>query len=172
MGAIVVYESMFGNTEAVARAVAEGIASVMPVELIEVNSAPPLATMSTDLLVVGGPTHAFGLSRPNTRADAKQRGARDEASTGQGIREWLEATESAPLRVATFDTHVKKPNLPGRASHAAERRLHRMGCEILTKGMSFYVDGYDGPMYPGEVERAREWGAEVAQLAVTGAAQR
>ncbi len=172
MGAIVVYESMFGNTEAVARAVAEGIGSVMPVELVEVNSAPPLASMSTDLLVVGGPTHAFGLSRANTRADAKQRGARDEASSGLGIREWLEATESAPLRVATFDTHVKKPNLPGRASHAAERRLHRMGCEILTRGMSFYVDGYDGPMYAGEVDRARKWGTEVARCALSGAASR
>lgn len=169
MGAVVVYESMFGNTEAVARAVADGIAPVMPVEVVDVGAAPPLSDLRADLLVVGAPTHAFGLSRPSTRQDATGRGGRPSAAA-KGIREWLESADSADLRVATFDTHVKKPNLPGRAGHAAERRLHRIGCEVVARAVSFYVDGYSGPLLPGELERATRWGADVARLATAATA--
>ena len=61
MGALVVYESMFGSTRAVAQAVADGITSIMPVEVVEVASAPDPSTLAVDVLVVGAPTHAFGL---------------------------------------------------------------------------------------------------------------
>jgi flavodoxin len=67
MHAIVVYESMFGNTQRVAEAVAAGIAAHMTVELIEVGAAPTQIGEDVGLLVVGGPTHAFGLSRQSTR---------------------------------------------------------------------------------------------------------
>ena len=67
MRALVVYESMFGNTEAVARAVADGLAEMHDVDLREVSQAPIAVIARVDLIVVGGPTHAFSLSRPATR---------------------------------------------------------------------------------------------------------
>ena len=70
MRALVVYESMFGNTEAVARAVADGLAEMHDVDLREVSQAPTEVIGRVDLIVVGGPTHAFSLSRPATRASA------------------------------------------------------------------------------------------------------
>lgn len=82
----------------------------------------------------------------------------------QPIR-WLAAPSRVRLQVAAFDTHVKKPNLPGRASHAAEKRLRRLGCQVVAKSATFYVDGIEGPLFPGEVDHARAWGTEVARAA-------
>ena len=98
MKALVVYESMFGNTEAVARAVAEGLSGAgqpVEVDLREVAQAPSPVTGPVDLIVVGGPTHAFSLSRPSTRADAVKQGAPTRA-TEQGLREWLSRLAQGP----------------------------------------------------------------------------
>jgi flavodoxin len=59
--ALVVYESMFGNTEAIAHAIAEGLSPHLSVELVEVSAAP-ITLRDVDLLVTGAPTHAFGLT--------------------------------------------------------------------------------------------------------------
>ena len=86
--ALVVFESMFGNTAAVARALAAGLSETLPVDVVEVGSAPIEPDDDVVLLVVGGPTHAFGLSRTDTRHEAAAR--RDgvlPVSSGIGIRE-------------------------------------------------------------------------------------
>jgi len=165
MGALVVYESMFGNTHAVADAVAEGLRNFMPVEVVEVSEAPELETLETDLLVVGAPTHAFGLSRPETRRDAYERIGHPVISESTGVREWLASAYSAPehLPVAVFDTHVQA-RVPGYAHTAAAKRLRRIGAEPLGGGMSFRVRGYEGPLIDGELHRARAWGLELGRL--------
>ena len=75
MKALVVYESMFGNTEQIARAVAAGISETVDVQLSEVADAPTDPGPDVALIVAGGPTHAFSMSRENTRADAISKGA-------------------------------------------------------------------------------------------------
>lgn len=82
-----------------------------------------------DLLVVGGPTHAFGMSRPATRADAGHQGADQRAAAGAGLREWVEkvTTGAAHPPVAAFDTKINRPRLPGSAARAARNRLRRAG---------------------------------------------
>ncbi|KAE8763520.1 flavodoxin family protein [Georgenia thermotolerans] len=170
MRALVVYESMFGNTQEVARAVAAGLRPSLEVELCEVGRAPALADLDVDLLVVGAPTHAFGLSRAGTREDAATRGEGPVLSAGTGVREWLDA--AAPVRgglaVAAFDTHVRSPRVPGRASVAAQRRLRHLGARIACPAESFWVHGYTGPLLDGELDRARRWG-EVLGARVAGA---
>ncbi len=169
MRAMVVYESMFGCTEHVAEAVAEGLregglADGPPEEgvlVVEVGHAPPLDAVDTELLVVGGPTHAFGMSLAGTRADAARQGP--VVSTGPGIREWLGSGElRTGTRVAAFDTHVRHPDLPGHASHAASRRLRRLGGSVVAHPHSFAVEGTVGPLSDGELGRAREWGRSLA----------
>lgn len=88
MRALVVYESMFGNTESVARAVATALGRWMGVALQDVSQAPGPADAAVDLVVVGGPTHAFSLSRGSTRADAISQGA-THGKQDVGLREWL-----------------------------------------------------------------------------------
>src|SRR6187455_2965455 len=88
MRALVVYESMFGNTQAIASAVARGLSGRMAVDLVEVTDAP--TRVAADLVVAGGPTHAFSMSRPATRESAaEQAHGRPLVSRGSGLREWL-----------------------------------------------------------------------------------
>lgn len=169
MRALVVYESMYGNTEEVARAVAEGLGGSADVAVVEVG----VATTSVDhlhLLVVGAPTHAFGLSRPRTRAAAAQQaGGRALVSSGVGLREWLAALlpEPGAVAVAAFDTRVARPKLPGSAARGALRRLRHLGHHPVAAAESFWVVGSPGPLVDGELERARAWGVELGRRCTT-----
>ena len=63
MSAIVVFESMFGNTQEIAEAVAEGLrAADVDARQLEVGSAPDRFDETVGMVVVGGPTHAFGMT--------------------------------------------------------------------------------------------------------------
>lgn len=158
MRALVVYESMFGNTKQIAQAVAEGLAHHAEVIVDDVAHAPGEVPPDIDLVVLGGPTHAFSMSRPGTRDGAVERGA-DRARAGLGIREWLAALPDGghPQSFAAFDTRVDMPLLPGAASRAATRVARRLGFRVV-EPESFLVFGYEGPLLDGEVDRARAWG--------------
>ncbi|MFD1546055.1 flavodoxin family protein [Nonomuraea guangzhouensis] len=158
MYALIVYESMFGNTKQIAEAVAEGLATAMRTEVLEVGSAPASVEEDVGLLVVGGPTHAFGMSRASTRQSAAQQGR--VLSQGQGVREWLATvqTPSARLASAAFDTRIAKPRMPGSAARGVAKRLRRLGLALAAPAESFYVTGTQGPLVAGEMERARQWG--------------
>jgi hypothetical protein len=91
MDALVVFESMFGNTKALAEAVRDGLATHLDTELVEVDAAPTVLPAQLRLLVVGGPTHAFGLSRSTTRADAAKDVLEGVTPSTTGLREWLDA---------------------------------------------------------------------------------
>lgn len=165
MKALVVYESMFGNTEQVARAIADGLGETMEVELHEVSTAPQPSEHPTDLVVVGGPTHAFSLSRSSTRGDAIEKGA-THGSREVGLREWIGRLQSGehPEKVAAFDTRVRQVrHLPGSAARKAMKLLRDDGYRSAGSE-SFYVRDVDGPLLAGERERATAWGR---QLTVT-----
>ena len=169
MRALVVYESMFGNTETIARSVADGLADRLPVDVVPVGDAPALVGADVTLLVVGGPTHAFGLSRPATRRDAATQSEGGVVSGPSGLREWLSRLDgSRTVPVVTFDTRVARPRLPGSAAHAAQRRLRRMGFPTAAPPTSFWVTGTRGPLVAGEQERARRWGEELGAQVASG----
>ena len=162
--ALVVFESMFGNTRTIAEAVAEGLSARFTTDLVEVSVAPNRIPNDVSLVVVGGPTHAFGLTRPRTREDAATQTDGPLVSPAGGLREWLEAVEVLPSShaAAAFDTRIEKPRLPGSAARGAEKRLRRLGFRVVAAAESFYVIGTKGPLMPGEVERARRWAEQVA----------
>jgi Flavodoxin len=167
MKALVVYESMWGNTEEVARAIAAGLSESFSVEMTEVSSAPVHPGPEYSLIVVGGPTHAFSMSRPTTRADAHARGAQHGEDVA-GVREWLERLPTAQRgqAVATFDTKVgKMRRLPGSAAKSAAKAASRHGYRRPVFVESFYVQDTEGPLLDGELDRATEWGREVAAAA-------
>ncbi len=160
MNELVIYESMWGNTRAVAEAVARGLGP--DVTVADVGRAPATLPADVDLLVIGGPTHAFSMSREATREDAATKGA-EPGHESIGIREWLEGqAPSDHVEVATFDTRVAKVRkLPGSAAKAAGKsvRKHHLGHLVATE--SFYVDDMEGPLLDHELERAEAWGAEL-----------
>jgi flavodoxin len=163
MRALVVYESMFGNTAEVARAIAEGLGDRFDVTLAEVHDMPTMD--GVELLVVGAPTHAFGLSRPATRADAVRQGAPAQGQEG-GLREFLDTAPKLPgLAAAAFDTKVRVRFMSGSAARKALRRLRELGCRPVVPAENFLVGGTTGPLLEGELERARRWAGDVASAA-------
>lgn len=168
MRALVVYESMFGNTEAVARAVAGGIMTSMHADVVEVGTAPHTVPADVTLLVVGGPTHAFSMSWPSTRRDAAGR-ATVVIAHDRGIREWLGGLPGVitPTAATAFDTR-STARLTGSAARAVGRRLDRLGYAMVTAPMSFRVSDVTGPMVDGELDRAHEWGKTLGAVAMEG----
>ena len=163
--ALVVYESMFGNTADVAREVAAGLASGGSVDLVEVGDASSPPDEAYDLVVVGGPTHGFSMSRPSTREDARRQGA--HGAINRGVREWMDDLATGPHhpRLASFDTRVSKVRrLPGSAARRADRIARRLGYRPACPPESFYVADVSGPLVDGERDRARAWGAHLADL--------
>lgn len=165
--ALVVYESMFGNTAAIARCVADGLAhGGVAVETRHVATAFGHDLGTYDLLVVGGPTHAFSLSRATTRHDAVRQGAPAEVES-PGVREWLESLPPSildgPRLAAAFDTRVTRVRyLPKAASGRAARMLAHHGFTVMSRPTGFVVEDVQGDLLPGERERAVQWGRDLA----------
>jgi len=170
--ALVVYESMFGNTEAIAQEVARGLSTHMQVSIREVGQAAHAVPDDVALVVVGAPTHALGLSRASSREDAGTKRDQPLVSQGDGLREWLASARPgrAGTLAAAFDTRSAHPRLPGSAARAAARRLRRRGFALAGPTRSFWVDGMTGPLAVGELERARAWGAQLGAT-IAGAEQ-
>jgi hypothetical protein len=164
MRGFVVYESLFGNTASIAQAVADGVRNHLDVELHSVTAGQ--LPESTDLLVIGGPTHAFSMSRATTRQDAVNQGATGDPTIG--LREWMEELpEGNDTFFAAFDTRVEMVRrLPGSAAKAAAKVARKRGYQSLTRPESFYVQDTPGPLLDGEVRRAEVWGAQLAESLV------
>lgn len=165
--ALVVYESMFGSTERIACAIVEGMGRGVDVKAIEVSSAPTTLPAGLALLVVAGPTHAFGLSRPSTRTAALEQAERPLVSQGSGIREWL--AELAPglgCKAVAVDTRSGPRHLPGSAARGIETRLRHLGFELIAPAESFWATKAQGELVEGEEDRARRWGADLAVRAL------
>lgn len=167
MRARVVYESMYGNTRAVAEAIAAALGSAADSVAIPVGRADPEDVRSADLLVVGAPTHALGLPRPSTRKSAADAAARpgtdlkmEPDAPGDGVREWLGRLGEVHGRVAVFDTRMRMPAFIGHASRKTRKLLARRGIKLLERPQSYFVDKQNH-LLPGELERARAWGAEL-----------
>lgn len=163
MRALIVVESWFGNTLAVANAVADGLSRHMAVDICNVDEAPAQLVEDADLVVVGGPTHTFGMSRPNTRRDAAQQ-AGLTTGTESGIREWLESEPATISRAAAFDTRIDKRWVPGSAARGIAKRLSRLGATLVADPESFRVTGTPGPLATGELDRAGKWGEQLATV--------
>ena len=159
---LVVVESSFGNTRAIADSVATGMSRFATVDLRPVAEAPEVLA-GVDLLVVGGPTHTFGMSRPDTRKEAARRSGHDDAAD-VGVREWMERISSGVGWFATFDTRIDKGWIPGSAAKAMARRLRGLDGTPLAEPESFHVAATEGPLLPGETDRAERWGEGLARL--------
>lgn len=168
MKALVVYESMWGNTEQVARSIADGLAQELEVTVVEAVEAPDIIPPDVALTVIGGPTQAFSLSRPQTRHDAVRQGA-TQGDESVGIREWMGRLQPHGLagQVATFDTRIDKVRrLPGSAAKKAAKLARHEGFTAAARPESFYVADISGPLLPGELDRSRDWGIQLAEAAV------
>jgi flavodoxin len=159
--AVVVYESLWGNTAVVARAIAEGLGP--ETRCLSTLEATPDAIAGVDLIVAGSPVIAFRMPNRKTRASLGHESGAPHAPdlSHPPMQEWLAALTPGHGRSAAFDTRVRGPF--GSAAPTIARALHDAGYEPVAKSRGFIVTGKYGPPHEGEIERAREWGAELAE---------
>lgn len=163
MRAVVVYESLWGNTAAVARAIAAGIGGGTPA--LSTAQAIPEAIAGADLIVAGSPIIGFRLPSEQVRESIRNSprpAPRPPDFSHPPLRSWLEALPPGRGRGAAFETRVRGPF--GNATRAISKALEAAGYRSLAKPQGFVVEGTYGPLRLGEVERAREWGAELGRL--------
>ena len=146
MNTLVVYDSEYGNTAQIAQAIAGALPDYGPVRLVPVAEAATTPLHGVDLLAVGGPTQAHGVS--------------------PALTAWLAGVPHETLQgvaAITFDTRFRKPAwLTGSAAHTLAKRLEEHGCHMVAPAESFFVDGREGPLEAGELERAAAWAHEIA----------
>ena len=172
MRVLVVYESMYGNTHAVATDIACGLSEAHEVTLVPVTRASRELVATAGLIVAGAPTHRHGMPTVGSRRIAVETAREpdsgltmDPDADGPGLRAWLEALNAEGVLAAAFDTRLSAlPVLTGRASRPIARVLTRRGCRVLLAPESFLVSGQN-TLLDGEAARAREWGALVGEAA-------
>jgi flavodoxin len=142
MKALIVYDSVYGNTEKIARAIAEAITPSNEVKVLRVGEASPSELASVNLLIVGSPTHA---GRPVP-----------------AVQDFLKKIPELSLKgisVAAFDTRIPK-KIVGVFGYAAGRiagNLKKKGGTLVASPEGFFVTGGQGPLKEGELERAAGW---------------
>jgi len=140
MNAWVVYDSQYGNTEKIARAVGDALGS--DARVTRAGGVNPVDLETADLLVVGSPTHG---GRPTEAI--------------QGLLDRLERSLPSGTRVAAFDTRLaaKWVRVFGYAAPKIARALEEAGGTLAAPAEGFVVKGREGPLKDGELERAADW---------------
>ena len=152
MMSIIIYASRTGNTRTIAEAIAAGLRSHGPVQLLSADEVPATLPEATDLVVIGGPTEGHGMTEPLARFF-------DRLAPGA-----LQGTAAAG-----FDTRLRWPRwLSGSAAAGITHRLGQAGAQVIAPAESFIVSGKP-LLEPGEVERATAWAASLADALEVGA---
>ncbi len=159
MKGIVVYESHWGNTAAVARAIAEGLGE--EARAVTTDEATAEVVREAEVIVAGAPVMAFNLPSDKMldtlAGDAKAPAPADMSHPS--MREWLGHLPAGRAAVTSFETALHFS--PGSARGAIERAFVGAGYRKLADPKRFFVKGTYGPLRDGELDKARAWGAEL-----------
>ena len=169
MRALIIYESMYGNTHVIAEAIARGLEPGNDVTVIPVAGATPELLAAADLIVAGGPTHVHGMSRAATRKSAVNEAGKhdgqpalDADAEGPGLRDWFGSLARMNGMAAAFDTRLAGPAMfTGSAAKAIAKLLERHGFTLIAEAESFLVTS-DNKLRAGEDDRAQNWGQALA----------
>jgi len=153
MKALIIYDSVFGNTGKIAKSIEAGIASQNEVVALSITEATIERLNNIDLLVIGSPTRGFRPTEP-VKAFLNQ----------------ISSTQLSNINVATFDTRIDLKtiksgffrfvvNKGGYAADGMAKQFKKMGAKSVVAAEGFLVMGEEGPLKDGELERAEKWGA-------------
>ncbi|HEY3410423.1 MAG TPA: hypothetical protein VGK53_19820, partial [Propionicimonas sp.] len=143
MKAVVVYESLWGNTAAVAGAIAEGLGP--GTTALSTAQAGAEVLVGADLVVAGGPVFGFQLSSERMRQsirDSPESGAPAPDLSGPPLRAWLEALPPGTAKCAAFDTRVRGPF--GKGAPTVAEGLQAKGYQLVARPEGFIVTGKYG----------------------------
>jgi flavodoxin len=151
MKVLVIYDSVFGNTERIARAISETLMEKCSINIVHVMENNPIQMAEADMVVVGSPTRGF---QPTPAVKKYLKGLPVKMFTGK--------------KVAAFDTRMKVEEVNniiltfmsgvfGYAAKPIGKDLVKHGGELVTQPEGFFVEGAEGPLKPGELDRAKKW---------------
>ena len=158
MKTIVVYESLWGNTAAIARAIAEGVGP--GAQALSTAEAVGAAIAEADLIVAGAPLLGFTLSGREMR-DIRSNPLRNcpSQSPTSSVRSWLARCPGMAARPRYENACGGRHGGPAAITCGLEESL-----DIFPSSrVRFIVTGKYGPR-SGELERARQWGTELAHM--------
>jgi flavodoxin I len=156
MKALVAYDSVFGNTEQIAQAIGNALGSQEDVEILRVSNVKPEQLTGLKLLIVGSPTQQF----------------RPTAATTSLLKS-IPKNGLKCVKVAAFDTRFTVSEIEkvrilaffvrlfGYAAKPIADRLEKKGGELAIPPEGFFVEGIEGPLKEGELERAADWAKQI-----------
>jgi len=156
MKSLVIYDSQFGNTERVAQSIVAALSSQGEVDVIRVQDVQPEHLTGIDYLIVGSPTQRF---RPTIGTTSFLKSIPKDGLEG--------------IKVAAFDTRLTREEIEkvsilaffvrifGYAAKPISDQLNKKGGELILPPEGFFVDGMEGPLLEGELERAAEWAKQI-----------
>lgn len=153
MDALVIYDSKFGNT----KRIAEEISETLKCKILNIKEANQNLIKNTHLLIVGSPTQG-----------------------GRPTKDMIEFLNSLPsgslekINAGVFDTRLGKAkctfalkivmNILGFAAEKMGNTLKEKGAALITGPQGYIVEGGEGPLSKGEIERARQWALKLSNL--------
>ena len=157
MKVLILFDSYFGNTERTAYSIGEGLNKHGEVKLKRISEASPEILEGINLLILGTPTRAF---RPTKAA--------------VDFLKKLPADCLSDVGIAAFDTRISLDDVDskflrfmaglfGFAAEPLQKLMVKKGGTAVGKPEGFYVEGTEGPMADGELERASDWAASMVE---------
>ncbi|MFU8796952.1 MAG: flavodoxin family protein [Dehalococcoidia bacterium] len=149
MRTLIVYDSVYGNTEKIARGMAEAVALRAEVKVLPAGDADISDVSSGDFLIVGCPTHG---GRPTQAMQAFLGKIPDGSLQG--------------TKAGAFDTRASArwARIFGFAAGRIAASLRRKGASLIASPEGFFVKGKEGPLKDGELERAVDWARRIVEI--------
>lgn len=147
MNTLVIYFSKFGNTRLVADSIHEVLRSLGSVRLLGMDQLIASDLDGIDVIVAGTPTHNMNLPKE--------------------VRDFLDTLPRGTLRgtlIAAFDTSYRMSPFLARFT-AAKKLARKLRGRRLVPPETFHVEGREGPLYAGELDRARDWAVGIMERA-------
>ena len=157
MKTLVIYDSFFGNTEKIACAIGRAFGPEEDAAIVRVGDIKPEQLAGLSLLIVGSPTRAFRPSPATTR-----------------LCKNIPSNSLNGVSVAAFDTRVTEQEIAsgpwilrkmvkvfGYAAKPIANKLVKKGGKLICEPEGFFVEGMEGPLKEGEIERAGEWAKRI-----------
>ena len=154
MKALVIYDSVFGNTEKIAQSITKGLG--VDVQCLRAGAVSIAQLTAVDTIVMGSPTRSFAAT-----------------PAMMSLLDAIPADALAGKKVAAFDTRIQMSGIKGllfkkiidKGGYAAPiiaEKLQSKGGILSLPAEGFFVKGEEGPLVNGELERAEEWGRSLA----------
>ena len=155
MKALIIYDSVFGNTEEIARAIAKGLEPHFEVDVMHVDNVSLEKLSDLKLLIIGSPTRQFKPTK-----------------TISSLLKKIPRNGLKDVKAAVFDTRISIEDIDscflnfmiklfGYAAKPIADRLMRNGADLVVPPEGFFVQDTEGPLKEGELKRAEGWASQI-----------